>query len=71
MHFLHGLGDRLTGSPSAFTSDTRRTLFLAGVWILNCELRVVSLSALPESAHGLLASVHNFCESGGMRMQFA
>jgi hypothetical protein len=28
----------------------------------------VAITTAPEFAHGLLASVHHFCESGGMRL---
>ena len=48
--------------PRCLPRGTRRARFSVGAEMLNAELRVEPHSALPESAHRLLAPVEDFCE---------
>jgi hypothetical protein len=68
VQFRNGLGDRLHRVALAVYQGHTAHALLAGAEILNAELRVKSRSALPESAHRLLASIENFWERRGVRM---
>jgi len=68
MHLFDSLGDCLHRFAFGVAQGDTANLLLARERIFNRQLRVVAITPAPKSAHGLLASVHDFCESGGMRL---
>jgi len=71
MHLFDSLGDCLHRFAFGVAQGDTANLLLARERIFNRQLRVVAITPAPpapKSAQGLLASVHDFCESGGMRL---
>ena len=68
MHLFDSLGDCLHRFAFGVAQGDTANLLLARERIFNRQLRVVAITPAPKPAHVLLASVHHFSESGGMRL---